>query len=375
MFIINWLETAVSWVLVQFHSLLSPLFGAASGTTWVLSIVGLVIVIRILLIPLFVKQINATRNMQAVAPQMKEIQKKYAGDRERMNQEMVKLYRETGTNPAASCLPLLLQAPIFYALFKVLQGIAMLQPKGVMTPELTQQAHDATVWDVPIYGTFLRAVETPFPIHTRILTLVLIVAMTATTFISQRMMILKNSAPDNPMVKQQKMLLWFFPVIMLVSGLGFPVGVLFYWLTTNLWSMGQQFWVIRNNPQPGTPAEAAKKAREAAKAAKKAGGVAAVAAVAEAEQPRATRQQPKRQSKAQRKGAAPGSEAAAASANGVSGAASAVSTSTEQVESETSTSAKPGSSTAESGRQKASSGASSGSAPSKNARRKKGKKK
>ena len=131
MFILDWLRTGVSWVLVQFHTLLSNFMDPSSGWTWAFSIVGLVIVIRILLIPLFVKQIKAQRNLQIIQPQMKEIQKKYAGDKERQSKEMMKLYKETGTNPLASCLPILLQAPIFFALFSVLQGIAMLRPEGV----------------------------------------------------------------------------------------------------------------------------------------------------------------------------------------------------------------------------------------------------
>ena len=109
--------------------------------------------------------------------------------------------------------------------------------------------------------------QTPNPTATRILAIIMIALMTATTFITQRQLIVKNSAPDNPMVKQQKILLYVFPVIFAVSGINFPIGVLIYWFTTNLWSMGQQFWVIRNNPQPGTPAFEAKEARKAAKAA------------------------------------------------------------------------------------------------------------
>ena len=310
MFIITWLEVPVSWILRIWHTILSPIFGPASGVTWALSIVGLVVVIRILLIPLFVKQIKAQRNMQLIQPKMKEIQKKYAGDRERQSQEMMKLYKETGTNPLSSCLPIILQAPIFFALFRVLQyGIAQEKPVGALTPELTQQAHSASLLGVPLYGTFNNAAETPNPTATHILTVVLIILMTATTFTTQRQLILKNSASDNPMVKQQKILMYVFPLIFLFSGLAFPVGVLIYWLTTNLWTMGQQFWVIRNNPIPNSPAHAAylerQKAKEAKKAAKKAASgavaVAEVEAVVEPEKPAGpVRQQPKRKSRSQR---------------------------------------------------------------------------
>ena len=245
----------------------------ASGWTWALSIVGLVIVIRILLIPLFVKQIRAQRNLQIIQPQMKEIQKKYAGDRERQSQEMMKLYRETGTNPLASCLPILLQAPIFFALFSVLQGIANRVPEGVFNwPQyayLMVEAREASIFGVPLYATFWLADEVAVdgfnPMNTRILAFILIILMSATTFLTQRQLIVKNTAPGNPMVKQQKILLYVFPIVFAVGGVNFPIGVLIYWFTTNLWTMGQQFYVIRNSPQPGTPAFEAQQARKEAK--------------------------------------------------------------------------------------------------------------
>ncbi|MDQ1246022.1 MAG: Membrane protein insertase YidC [Actinomycetota bacterium] len=316
MFIIEWLEIPVSWILRIFHQLLSPIFGAEAGITWVLSIVGLVVVIRILLIPLFVKQIKAQRNMQVLQPKMKEIQAKYAGDRERQSQEMMKLYKETGTNPLSSCLPIILQAPIFFALFRTLQyGIAQQQPVGALTQELVDQAHDATIFGVPLYATFLRADETPSPLNTRILTVLLIVLMSLTTFTTQRQLLLKNTSSDNPMARQMKLMSYLFPFIFAISGVGFPVGVLVYWLTTNLWTMGQQFWVIRNNPMPGTPAFDAFEARKAAKAAAKAsksGGAAAAGAVAaaaavdvaaeEAKQASPARTQPKKQPRSKRSG-------------------------------------------------------------------------
>jgi len=312
-----WLEWVVSEVLILFVTIFTPVFGAASGVTWCLSIICLVIVIRILLIPLFVKQIKAQRNLQIIQPQMKEIQKKHAGDRERQSQEMMKLYRETGTNPFSSCLPLILQAPIFFALFRVLQGIATGVPYGALTDQLVADARQATLFGAPIYGTFVHADETPAPTTTRVVTLVMIVLMSATTFITQRQLIVKNTAPDNPMVRQQKILLYVFPVIFAVSGINFPVGVLLYWLTTNLWTMGQQFYVIRNNPQPGTPAYAEWEKRKAHKAERKAaqrGGDPVEPAPVETE-PTVARIQPKRQPKAKRKQANPKGSAGTGSGN------------------------------------------------------------
>jgi YidC/Oxa1 family membrane protein insertase len=311
MFIFDWLKDGVSWILVQFHGFFSIFLNADSGWTWAFSIVGLVITIRIVLIPLFVKQIKSQRNLQIIQPQMKEIQKKYAGDREKQSAEMMKLYKETGTNPLASCLPIILQAPIFFALFSVLQGVAQYNPtdKTYTAPgvfawdqyaDLVSSMHNAEIFGVPLYGTFMDADGTPNPMATRILCVILIILMTVTTFLTQRQLIVKNSAPDNPMVKQQKILLYVFPLLFMVSGINFPIGVLIYWFTTNLWSMGQQFYVIRNSPQPGTPAFEAKQLREASRGDKNSGTTTTLE-VTEAEDPVTPRVQPKKTSRNQRK--------------------------------------------------------------------------
>ena len=313
MFLWDWLLIAVSWILVQFHTLFSTFMDPVSGLTWALSIAGLVLVIRILLIPLFVKQIKAQRNLQLIQPQIKEIQQKYKGDRDRQSQEMMALYKETGTNPFASCLPLLLQMPIFFALFQVLNGISNLSPKGVFTwpqySDLLQQAHDAAILGAPLYGTFLGADDVAAdgfnPVATRILSAILIVLMTATTFITQRQMLVKNVAADNPMVRQQRIMMYVFPFMFAVFGINFPIGVLIYWFSTNVWSMGQQFYVIRNNPQPGTPAAEAHERRTAEKEARKAVKRGEFTTVEEAlapepqEQPK--RVQPRNQPKSKRK--------------------------------------------------------------------------
>jgi YidC/Oxa1 family membrane protein insertase len=262
------LEWVISALLYFFHQGFSSFLDPTAGLTWALSIVGLVIVVRILIIPLFVRQVKSQRNLQLIQPQMKELQKKYAGDREKLGQEMMKLYRETGTNPLASCFPILLQAPIFFALFRVLQyGISQEKAVGYFQnfPNLVSMAHDAQLLGVPLWGYFLGAPQTPNPTNTKILTVTLVILMTLTTFLTQRQLMVKNMPADNPMVQQQKILLYVFPVIFAVGGVGFPIGVLIYWSTTNLWSMGQQFWIIRNNPTPGTPAYEAWEKRKRAK--------------------------------------------------------------------------------------------------------------
>lgn len=320
MFLWNWLLDAVSWILVMFHQLFATFWGEDSGWSWVAAIVGLVVVIRIALIPLFVRQIRSQRNMQAIQPQMKEIQAKYAGDRERQSQEMMKLYKETGTNPLASCMPILLQAPIFLALFRTLNGVATDHPVGVFQWEqyapLMQSAHDAEIFGVPLYGTFAHADQTPNPQATRILAVILIVLMSITSFITQRQLLLKNTASDNPIAQQMKIMMYIFPFMFAVGGLNFPIGVLIYWFTTNLWTMGQQFYVIRNNPQPGTPAALALEERRARKAAKKGlpsaatsqqpgGSVIAGEVVDDASTQARGRSQPKKQSRSKRSGPPP----------------------------------------------------------------------
>ncbi|KGA10333.1 MAG: membrane protein OxaA [actinobacterium acAMD-2] len=309
------LEWIVSFVLVAFHSGLTALgLPADGGASWTLSIVGLVILIRIILIPLFVRQIKAQRGLQILQPKMKEIQKKYKDDREKQSQEMMKLYKETGTNPLASCLPILAQSPIFFALFQVLNGIATGQARGVLTPELLESARNARVFGAPLYATFANANEYAAQgvsaTSVRIVTVILIVLMTFTTFTTQRQLMLKNMPTDNPMAQQQKILLYVFPLMFAFFGINFPIGVLIYWLTTNLWTMGQQFYVIRNNPTPGTPAEAAYNERQAIKAARGGsliqrvtgrGPVVSNEPVEQIEEPKVVRQQPKRKPKSARK--------------------------------------------------------------------------
>ena len=261
-FILNPLYNFVSGVIVGIHYLLSPIFGFDSGVTWALSIVGLVVLIRIILIPLFVKQIKSQRALTALQPQMKAIQTKYKDDRQKQSEEMMKLYKEHKTNPLASCFPILAQAPIFFALFTVLNGIAAKTDEGVSAPiargflkgEYLDSAAQATFFGAKISQTFLGSPDTTV----KIVTVILIIFMSATTFTTQRQLMVKGmpkmDASNNMMLQQQKIMLYAFPVIFAISGVNFPVGVLIYWSTTNLWTWGQQYYVIKRNPTPGSPA-------------------------------------------------------------------------------------------------------------------------
>jgi YidC/Oxa1 family membrane protein insertase len=313
------LYLAISGILIGWHNVWGRVFGEASGVSWVLSIVGLTLVIRAALIPLFVKQIKSSRNMQLIQPKVKELQKKYGHDREKLAQETMALYKESGTNPFASCLPILLQMPIFFTLFSVLNNAAHSRPKGLLSKEQAQQLDDAQLFaGIHLSDTFTNA-HGHAP--TMVLALTMVVAMTATTFLTQRQLMSKNMPKDalsGPYAQQQKLLLYVLPVVFAVGGIAFPIGVLFYWVTSNLWTMGQQFYVIRNNPAPGTEAERAKIERDRKKAQAKglagADGSDGVGTTMTAtglesapgsDRRPAQRQQPQRQSRSQRRTAGP----------------------------------------------------------------------
>jgi YidC/Oxa1 family membrane protein insertase len=264
-----------AWVMYAWHWLFETLglSGAWAGWAWALSIVGLTVVVRVLLIPLFVRQIHSSRRMQLIQPEMQKIQKKYKGKRDPESQkaqqaEIMDLYRRTGTNPFSSCLPILIQSPFFFALFQLLNNLrAQAEGKqagiGPITNEVARAIEGSTIFGSRLSDAFIMQGGTS-PLSTKILTAVLIVLMSATTFTTQYQLMRKNmpaSALDNPFAKQQKVLLYLMPIFFAISGVNFPVGVLLYWLTTNLWTMGQQFYVIRNMPAPGSEAEANRRKR------------------------------------------------------------------------------------------------------------------
>ncbi|WP_350339635.1 membrane protein insertase YidC [Actinotalea lenta] len=306
------IKIVVAWILVGFHAFFDWLgLPPTSGAAWALSIVGLVVVIRTLLIPLFVRQIRASRGLQLISPELQAIQKKYKGktdpaSREAMSRETMELYRKHGTNPFASCLPIIAQSPIFFALFRVLYNLPAIAAGtyaggsvtsiGPITQDVARQATNATMFGAPISSSFLNPISDAVT-ATRVVTVVLIVLMSVTTFTTQRQLTQKNmpaSALQGPMAQQQKMLLYVLPLIFAVSGVNFPIGVLIYWTTTNLWSMGQQFYVIRRNPTPGSEAERQLKERRARKAAAKGMTIEEADRPQIEERPRGQRQQPKR---------------------------------------------------------------------------------
>ncbi|MBD0841056.1 MULTISPECIES: membrane protein insertase YidC [unclassified Streptomyces] len=260
----SFITTPVSWIIVQFHKVYGAIFGPDTGWAWGLSIVSLVILIRICLIPLFVKQIKATRAMQTLQPEMKKIQERYKNDKQRQSEEMMKLYKETGTNPLSSCLPILAQSPFFFALYHVLNSIANNDTIGAINQSLLDSAQKAHIFGAPLAAKFTDSSEHVAGLDAsltsvRVVTAIMIILMSASQFFTQRQLMTKNvdTTVKTPFMQQQKMLMYVFPIMFAVFGINFPVGVLVYWLTTNVWTMGQQMYVIHNNPTPGSKAQAA----------------------------------------------------------------------------------------------------------------------
>jgi YidC/Oxa1 family membrane protein insertase len=325
--IILWpLKWAVELILVGWHSLFTAMgLPAADGLTWVLSIVGLVLVVRALLIPLFVKQIKNQRRMMEVAPQLKKIQDKYKGkkdqfSREAMSRETMELYKKTGTNPLGSCLPLLVQMPIFFALFSVLNDSQTgKQGVGPLNKALSEQFGTSSLFDLaPLHMSFSSAMNAAGgpQVGVMIVAAVMVVLMTASQFITQLQIVSKNISDEtkaSPMFKQQRILLYILPFVFLFSGFAFPLGVMFYWLVSNIWTMVQQFIIIRNMPMPGTEAAKEREERLARKGKLKPADSAAGDTLVIEEKKPAQRQQPVGKNRAKK--AAPKSPAASAPKN------------------------------------------------------------
>lgn len=309
--ILSPLYTAVSWIIVQFHSLYSQVFPADSGWAWGLAIVSLVILVRACMIPLTIKQTKSMRAMQALQPELKKIQDRYKGDRQKLAEEQMKLYKTAGANPASSCLPLLIQSPFFMSLYGVLSNVAHGKTVGVITPALLTSAKAAHIFGAPLSATFLNSSIT----DVKIVTAVMILTMCFTQFLTTRQLMTKNVdlTVKTPYMQQQKMMMYVFPVIYIFFGINMPVGVLIYMVTSNLWTLGQQLVIIRQNPTPGSVAFKQRQDRLRAAGKLNADGTPVKAGLAslvkgaapvEEEAPEDTgpvrRQQPKRQSKSQR---------------------------------------------------------------------------
>ena len=262
----------IELLLVSFHTVFS-FFGMNpdDGLTWVLAITGLVLVVRAALIPLFVRQIKSQRGMVLLQPELQKLQKKYKGkndrdSREAFGREQMELYKRTGSNPLSSCLPLLAQMPIFFSLFATLNDAQHSKAGvGLLNLDLADSFAHASFFGAPLSASFFSSEN----IEVKILAAVMIVLMTASQFITQKQIISKNQTPANLQNSQymqtQKIMLWIFPIMFAISGVSFPLGVMFYWLVSNFWTMGQQYFVIKRMPVPGSLAHEQRQAKLAAK--------------------------------------------------------------------------------------------------------------
>jgi YidC/Oxa1 family membrane protein insertase len=247
------LNNVVAWVIMRIHAVLGTLFGPATGLAWGLSIVILVMFIRLLLVPLFVKQVHAQRKMAQHAPHLQELRKKYKGDKQRLNEETMKFYKENGVNPLAGCLPMIPQMIVFFALFNVLRAITTWVPGSVpkygLTVPVVVSAQKATIFGVHL-GDKLLFSHQSVPLHVSIVIALTVVVSATTTFMTVRQsakrgLMQTNVDPDNPMAQSQKYMMYIVPFFSL-TGLYWQYGLVLYWVTTNLWTLGQQFFMFRN---------------------------------------------------------------------------------------------------------------------------------
>ena len=252
---LSFLAAPVAFLLKTIHSVLSTFLDPASGWAWGLSIILLTVLVRLALFPLFVKQIKSQRRMQQLAPLVKELQKKHKGDRETLNTEIMKLYKDNNANPISWCLPLVLQLPVFFALFSVMREFKPgAEPKFGLSAQLLEEGGKASIFGAPISAGFksTHALLTTLganATNVRIVAVIMIIIMGATTFWTQRQMMARAGTVTDPnQVMVQRIMLYVLPLSFAISGQFFPIGVLLYWLTTNFWSMGQQHFVIKRMP-------------------------------------------------------------------------------------------------------------------------------
>ncbi|HET9082531.1 MAG TPA: membrane protein insertase YidC [Trebonia sp.] len=259
MSILNPIFEAVAWVMMRIVAVLSVPFGATTGLTWGLSIVILVVLMRLLMVPLFIKQRNSMQKMQSHMPQLQEIRKRYKNDKQRLNEETMKFYKENGINPLGGCLPMLAQLPLFWALFNVLEAIAQWThgtPKYGLSTAVVQNARQAHVFGVTLADSFLRPIQGE-TWGSRIIILIFVLVSAGTTFLtmwqSKRRGMLNQATPDPDQpgaaaaAAMSKNMMYIAPFFAL-TGLYWQFGLVIYWVTTNLWTLGQQHFLFRKLP-------------------------------------------------------------------------------------------------------------------------------
>jgi YidC/Oxa1 family membrane protein insertase len=268
--VLDFLYTAVSWVLLRWHQLFTAVgLDAAGGLNWALSIIFLVVTARLLLFRLFVKQVHYQRKMQEMQPQIQALREKYKNDRAAMQREMMELQQREGFNPLAGCLPMFLQIPIFISLFHVLRHISnsasvcdtparsgsSLLHLYTFTKTQTCDAAVAKLFGAPLAGSLrdnadkIQGVLGGDVTSTRIVTIILVIVSAAATFLTQILVTSRaTTVPTGTAATVQRLMKVFIPISVLFSGALFPLGVLLYWFTSNLWTLLQQMYINRYHP-------------------------------------------------------------------------------------------------------------------------------
>ena len=226
------LEDLLTSILEWFHGTV--------GLSWAWSIVALVVLVRIVLVPVMVRQIHSMQNLQAHAPEMKEIQQRWKHDRQRQNEELMKFYRENKINPASSCLPIVLQIPIFISLFYVLKDFER---------EIFPSYPGSSLEFLGLVDITQPTIESWGPL---LLTVYVASQLTSSYYMSISMQ------------KAQRILMMVLPIVFIPFILRFPAGLMIYWMTTNLWTTGQGFVTRRLMPRPNTGAAAARRSSRTA---------------------------------------------------------------------------------------------------------------
>ncbi|MGH8960023.1 MAG: membrane protein insertase YidC [Jatrophihabitantaceae bacterium] len=259
MFHLDPLYTAVAWVLVRWHQALTLLgLPFDSGITWTLSICLLVITVRLLLFRPFLAQVRHQRKLAALQPRMAAIRHEHGRDRAAVQRELVKLHQAEGVNPVAGCLPALLQIPVFLALVQVLRHVAdsvsraASDPRNALyglTPHQTLSAAHARLFGAPLAASLHDGTAR---IHallgtvtgTHIVIVLVVLVSAAATYCTQR--VLQSAKPaEGTAASVQRVMRYAAPLSVLGSALFFPLGVLLYWCTSNVWTLAQQWYVGR----------------------------------------------------------------------------------------------------------------------------------
>ena len=267
------LEWLMTQVMVLFHKFLTLLGMAPIGISWVLAIVFLVLVVHACILPIYLKQMKSMRKMQALQPKMQHIQNKYKGkkdqaSKEAMSREMMKLYQDNDANPAGSCLPMLIQGPVFMCMFYTLSAIPYIargkfrdgQGLGAFDIATAKQFTSTTVFGVNVADNFTTAA-----VHGKVVIAIFVALMCFCLWFMQYNSMKRNmaqSAANKQTEMMQKMMLWMFPIMYIFSGIAMPFAVLVYWLTNNICNLLRSIWQIHVFPTPGSPAAEAKEKRD-----------------------------------------------------------------------------------------------------------------